>query len=135
MSFKLKIIIGALIVTAASCLTMIANYPKMYSPYSLSVVFPALFISSREMGEIVFHLLSSMPILVLYLIFSIAFIKPTYKISKLTLIIAIVLALLSVAFNIYSYKYGIKYQGMLHTVVMYFYNLVFLSFAFSCIFF
>jgi len=127
MSFKLKIIIGGLIVIAASCLTMIASYPKIYSPYSLSVVFPALIISSREMGEAVIHLLSSIPILVLYLIFSIAFIKPTYKISKPTLSLAIVLVLLSVVFNIYGYKYGIKYQGMLHTVVMYVYNLVLLS--------
>jgi hypothetical protein len=127
MSFKLRIIIGSLIVMVASCLTMIASEPKVYSPYSLSVVIPALIFSSKEMGQITIGLLASVPTLLLYLIFSITSIKPKYTISKPTIGMAVTLVILSVAFNIHGYQYGIKYQGTLHTHLMYAYNLVLLS--------
>ena len=141
MSFNFKLVLGGFIVLAACCLTMSANYPRIYSPYSFSVVMPAIIFATDGMGVAIAYLLSSAPVLILYLIFSIfisrnknvfskttyAERKPSYIVSKRTRIFAILLVLLSVCFNAIGFSTGLKYQGLLHTISMYAFNLLFIS--------
>lgn len=126
MSTNSKIIYGSLIVFMACILTIFASYPKLYSPYSFSVVIPVLFISELGLSRIAMYILAAMPTVTLYLIGSFFFINKSLKISKPTIVVSLILITLSIVFNIYGYEYGIKYQGWLHTIVMYAYNISFL---------
>ena len=126
MGIKLKIFLGSLVVLIACILSMIANYPKIYSPYSFSVVIPALFISELGLSRVPMYILASIPTVSLYLIWSFFFINNSLKISKPTITFSLIIIILSIAFNVHGYEYGIKYQGLLHTAIMYSYNIGFL---------
>ena len=126
MGIKSKIFFGSLVVLIACILSMIANYPKIYSPYSFSVVIPALFISELGLSRVPMYILAAIPTVTLYLIWSFFFINKSLKISKPTIAISLILIILSLVFNVHGYEYGIKYQGLLHTFVMYSYNISFL---------
>lgn len=123
MSINLKIFIGSLVVFASCILTMIANYPKVYSPYSFSVVIPALLVGELGLSEFQMYIAAATPTVVLYLIWSIFFVNKSFIVSKPTIVLSAILIVLSVIFNVSSYQYGIKYQGILHTILMYAYNL------------
>ena len=114
---------GFLIVSAIGMLSMVANYPKMYSPYSFTVVIPTLLASSLELPKFVIYLLGTFPLAAIYFIWSLFFIKKPFLIPKPTIILAGIFILLSIVFNINSYKYGLQYQGQAHTFLMYGYNI------------
>lgn len=127
MGTKSKIFIGSFVVLIACALTMIANYPKIYSPYSFAVVIPVLFVSDTGINKLLMYVFVAIPTVTLYLIWSLFFINKTFKISKPTIALSTLLIIASVIFNISSYKYGIEYQGYLHTILMYGYNIIFLA--------
>ena len=131
MNLKLQIIIGGLLVSIIGGLSIVANYPRIYSPCSLIVVIPAL--SARELDLPMFftYILGIFPLTIFYLIWSFTFVKQPDSIPKPTAILAAICIVLSVAFNISSYKYGIQYQGQLHTYLMYFFNLILIIFMCS----
>lgn len=128
MSLKLQIIIGGLFVSIAGGLSMVANYPKIYSPYSLIVVIPTMLAGAIELSRFIAYFLGIFPLAILYLIWSFSFIREPYSIPKPTVILAAICIVLSGVFNITSYKYGIQYQGQLHTLLMYLFNLILIIF-------
>ena len=127
MGINSKIFFGSLVVFIACILTMFANYPKIYSPYSFSVVIPALFISELGLSRAPVYILAATPTVTFYLIWSFFFINKSLKISKPTIAISLILIILSIVFNVHGYEYGVKYQGLLHTIVMYSYSISFIA--------
>lgn len=124
MIIKLQIIVGGLFVSIAGGLSMVADYPKIYSPYSFIVVIPTMFAGELELPMFITYFLGIFPLATLYLIWSFSFIRQPYSIPKPTVVLAAICIVLSGVFNITSYKYGIQYQGQLHTFLMYFFNLI-----------
>ncbi|WP_444919621.1 hypothetical protein ACJJID_11540 [Microbulbifer sp. CnH-101-G] len=127
MDKKVKIFIGALVIGAIGMLSMVANYPKIYSPYSFTVVIPTLFASSLELPKAAIYIIGILPLLALYLVWSLIFIKPPFSVPKPTIFLAGLFIILSIAFNVSSYTYGIQYQGQTHTFLMYAYNIIYIG--------
>ncbi len=119
------IIIGALLVGIIGSMTMIANSPKLYSPYSFTVVIPALFASSLNLPTLLFQVASVLPLVTIFLLWSFCFVKPPFSITFIQKLICGLTILLSAVFNGGAFSYGLKYQGELHTYLMYTYNIVF----------
>lgn len=127
MKLNFKIFIGGLIVMAACFLTINSNFPILSSPYSLIVTIPLLLASFLQLDKESAYLLSLIPLVSLYLFWSLIFIKPPYTIPKPTLWLVVFFIILSTVFNVYSFQYGVKYQGLTHTLVMYAYNVIFMT--------
>lgn len=120
------IIVGAILVGIIGSMTMIAGVPKLYSPYSFTVVIPALFSSNLNFPPLIFRAVSVLPLVVFFLLWSFSFVKPPFKITLAQKIISGIFIILSVVFNAASFGYGLKYQGELHTYLMYSYNIIIL---------
>ncbi len=120
---KKLIVLGSIIVITFGLLTVIANYPKIYSPYSFTVVIPIIFLEKYQLNQYLWLLLGAMPVVILYLFWSLIFIKDTWKISKPSILLAIIMIISSIVFHAVSFEYGIQYQGILHTLVMCLYTL------------
>jgi hypothetical protein len=120
------IILGAILVGIIGSMTMIASFPKLYSPYSFTIVIPALFVSSLNLPPLVFRVVSVLPLVVLFLLWSFSFVKPPFRITLTQKIISGLFIILSVVFNTASFSYGLTYQGELHTYLMYTYNIILL---------
>lgn len=127
MENKFKILFGGLLVWIICMLSMVANYPTIYSPYSLTVVIPTLYASALDLPGFFVYLFGSLPLTAFYFAFSFFTINKHFVISKPTIILTCIFVLLSIAFNIMVYKYGVKYQGLLHTLLMYGYNVFFIA--------
>jgi len=126
MSRSVVICIGAIVVALLGMMTMIAGFPKLYSPYSFTVVLPAFFIYSLDLPAWLFPVASVVPIILLYLVWVLVLVRPPYRIAKIAKGLAVLLVLLSITFNLVAFKNGVKYQGELHTYVMYAYNIMFI---------
>ena len=122
-----KFSISFIVVLTISSLTMIANYPKLYSPYSFFVVLPALIASALELPKILLLFIAALPNTLFFLLWSKYTVKDKFLIHKATLKLSCAFVLLSIFFCITSYSYGIKYQGLEHTLLMYCFNLVFIG--------
>jgi len=118
--------IGTILVAAVSWLTMTPSVPYLY-PYSLTVVMPRMIASSLGLPPILSQLMGIFPFVFLYLIWSLVFLRSPFKITIIQRLIASLFVLLSVVVNIYSFSYGIKYQGELYTYVLYAYNFVLIA--------
>lgn len=123
---RIKIIaLGAVPVAAFGMMTMVSANPKIYSPYSFTVFIPAVFISNFDLPDVLFFLACVFPITVGYLLWAFAFVRPTFKISTISRVLASLIILLSLTFNASAYSYGLKYQGELHTRAVLVINAVF----------
>ena len=118
------IMVGAILVGIIGSMTMIAVVPKLYSPYSFTVVAPAIFSSSLNLSPLFYRTASVLPLVVLFLLWCFSFVKPPFKITLVQKIISGLFITLSALFNASSFSYGIKYQGELHTYLMYSYNII-----------
>jgi hypothetical protein len=120
---KIQLItIGAILVAVMGAMTMIAGLPKLYSPYSFTVVIPALLASGLNLPSPIIRVACVLPLLMLFIGWSFVFVKPPFRITHTQKLIAGLLIVLSVVFNVSSFSYGLKYQGELHTYLMYTYN-------------
>jgi len=117
------IIVGAVLVGAVGAMTMIAAYPKLHSPYSFTVVIPALLIYDLNLPPFVMRVACVLPLVTLYLAWSFAFLKSRFKITLTQKVVSGLLVILSAVFNVNSFGYGLKYQGEFHTYIMYAYNI------------
>ncbi len=127
MTLNSKIISGSLVVFTFCILTLVLD-ESLYPPNCISVFYPALFSSILSQNLILIAVFAAIPTVSLYLVWSCYFINTNFKISKPTVILSIILIILSVILNISSYQYGVRYQGLTHTILMYSYNLIFLLF-------
>ena len=122
MSIIIKIYLGFLLVLSTGALTMTAGYPKIYSPYSFTVVIPVFMLYALALPGPLMLLLASLPNALLFLLSTRSTAHENFKISRLFTGISVLLVLLSLIFLFVSYDYGIQYQGLKHTLFMYLFN-------------
>jgi len=122
-----KFTIGFIVVLIISSLTMIANYPKIYSPYSFVVVIPAFMFSALELPKFILYFLAALPNALCFLLWSKFTVKGEFLIQKTTFNLSRILVILSILLCITSYNYGIKYQGLSHTLFIYLFNVFFIG--------
>ena len=115
------------VVLIVSSLTMIAGYPKLYSPYSFVVVIPAFMVYALDIPKPFLYFLAALPNAAFFLIWSIYNVKEKFLINKATLVLSCIFVTLSLLLCTISYSYGVKYQGLSHTLLMYAYNLFFIG--------
>lgn len=127
MSIKLKILIGFFLVLFIGALTMAASYPKIYSPYSFSVVIPAFMFYALSLPGFLLAILASLPNALLFLLSTRATANGKLKIGRLFTGISCLTIFLSIVFLIFSFDNGFQYQGLQHTLFMYLYNSIFIS--------
>ena len=115
-------IIGALLLWGLAFATVSAGYPKIYSPYASAVVIPIFLLLEIFRGSHGVIYLATLFIPIIFFVWSWPLLKGQVHIPKRTSILAIILILLSVVDLGMSWKYGVKYQGMVHTIAMYAFN-------------
>ena len=120
-------VIGTFLLWTVAYATMIAHYPKIYSPYSFPVVIPTLLLSTIFRNESMVYAiaLGTLTIPVLFTAWSYPLLLGKKQIPKRTIIVALVLVCLSAIFLFFSWSYGIQYQGYIHTLSIDFFNFCF----------
>ena len=117
--------LSASLVWFASIATMSADTPCLYSPFSAIVVIPALFLNSYPITRSLSEPITALVGPILFAAWSFPLVTGQVGIPKRSRMLAIVLVILSTIFLVGSWAYGIKYQGMVHVIAMYLFNLVF----------
>lgn len=124
-------LIVALLIWGASYLTICANYPRIYSPYSFTIVMPLFFFYSFFDGTPITFFLSTLIGPIFYALWCFPLIKGQSKIPKRTVIMTPILVTASFALLFTSWNYGAEYQGKAHTILMYIFNASFWILLFS----
>ena len=121
----LKYVVGMFILWGISYSTICANVPRIYSPYSFTVAIPVLSLYSVFGSHLATFMLGSFCIPLAFVLWSLPLLKGQHQIPKRTKIAAIVLVMPSLYLLVASWTYGVAYQGKLHTVTMYLFNVIF----------
>jgi len=122
MNIKLKVILGLFLVLVVSSLTMSAGYPKIYSPYSLTVVIPLLALNTLGLSGILLVFCASLPKALLFFASTVPTMRGNAKVGRILAGLSAILMLLSIGFLFIFYDYGVQYQGKQHTLLMYLFN-------------
>ena len=131
MKNKYTITISIILIFFFSALSIIANYPKIFSPYSMPSVFAGYVLGdSINLRKIEIFL----PGIIFSTLFLILIKDNVFgKIGLVYRHIFLILILLSAILNVLSIPYGIEYQGVSHTVTIVSLNLIFgIIFSFMC---
>ena len=102
-------------------LTANSGTPTFFCPFSFTVVLPALFLSTIINAHIAIILAF---ISALFFFWSTPLLKGKSEIPKRSKILALFFIFLSLIFLVSSWDYGVRYQGVNHTVIIYLYNLI-----------
>lgn len=121
----MRFFIGTLLLWSIAYATINANYPKIYSPYSFTVIVPVLALHEifRD-GRILSYTLGTLIIPLLFLLWSFPLLHGQEQIPNRTKYCAVLLVLLSMIMLIVSWPYGIQYQGLAHTIAIYVMNVI-----------
>ncbi len=123
--YYINLAIGALVLWGISYSTISSNVPRIYSPYSFSVVIPTFMLYSVLGSSTITTITSTLLIPVLYILWCFHLLRDCKAIPKRSLVCSSILIFLSAYQLTVSWTYGIKYQGMVHTIVMYIFNIIF----------
>jgi len=115
-------VFGAILLWGVAYATIFANLPAIYSPHSFSVVFPVILFDEFLDDQIAALILGTLPIPILFFLWGFPLIRGQECIPKRTMILACILILLSFVGLLFSWPYGVQYQGYIHTFVMYLLN-------------
>jgi hypothetical protein len=118
---KLKIVLGAFCVWFFASLSVMANSPQIYSPFSFPVAIPALIVSILDLSHAITIVLGALPLVVIYAVWIVRGLikqRESISIDNLSVIIVTATALMSVIFNAMSFQHGLEYQGMFHTLAI-----------------
>lgn len=116
---------GALLLWGAAWATVSAGYPRLYSPYSVSVVIPLLAVYWMPGGKYAVLTTATFPIPALFVVWSWPLLRGWERIPRRTKVAAIVLVSLSFCFLVLGWRLGVKYQGAFHTTAMGVFNAAF----------
>ena len=117
---------GILLLWGVVVATISAHDPTIYAPYAFNVAIPFMLLYDILSDNFIFLIaLCTLPIPLLFSIWCFPLLKGQLQIPMRTKIFTLILILCSFVFLVMGWPYGIKYQGILHTIVMYLYNLVF----------
>ncbi len=119
---------GFLLLWAVAYASISADYPKIFSPYSLIVIWPVLALHELfRYDHLTALLLWTLISPALFLLWSFPLLRGQVRIPKRSKIVASLLIALSLFSLVGSWSYGIEYQGALHTIAIYVWNLIFWS--------
>lgn len=122
----------ATLVGIAGYLSIVANVPLVSSPFAYFTILPAFLIfalAERSWPETVLIALSTLPIMVGFLIFSLHLFRQKPTIPKRSVVLLFAFTFLSVAWFCFGWTYGIQYQGRSHVLSVAALNAIFISAA------
>lgn len=117
-------IIGAILLCPISYSTVNSNVPSIISPYSFTVVLPTLLLSEFFDSKLSL-ICSAIFISVLFFYWSTPLVNGQKSIPTKTKVASLFFIVLSIIHLGFSWEYGKFYQGISHTLMMYFYNIIF----------
>lgn len=110
--------LGALWVWFASYATIWQGYPSPISPLSLIIALPALSVPHP-------YLLGPLVGPIIYISWCFPLVNGQMKVPLRSKIFSVLFILLSVFFLVAGWKYGTQYEGVVHTITMYVFNIIF----------
>ena len=124
------IILGAIIIAGVSYETIYTGIQRIYAPFSLTVALPAVLLWYPLGHKFHFCQFLAWPLACSIIpLFFVAWTRKLYlyggKIPLRSIIFFSIMAALSFLMLATNWNYGIKYQGKIHTLVMYSWNLLF----------
>jgi len=120
----LNFVVGVFILWGISFSTIWADVPKIYSPYSFTVAIPTLSLYSVFGRHLITFVLGSFCIPLAFMLWSLPLLKGQQQIPKRTKISVIVLGLPSLYLLVANWSNGVAYQGKVHTITMYIFNVI-----------
>jgi hypothetical protein len=118
-SHWLSFVLGALGLWAVALAGSFAGIPQIYSPMPLLVVIPEFVLSSALPSPRLLSVVASAVVPLLFCWWCLPLARGEMAVPKRTKVCALILAPLAVVDLIFSWRYGIEYQGLQHTLAMY----------------
>jgi len=118
MSIKLKIVFCFIIITVCTALTVSAGFPRYYSPFSLPTVLPMFLVYSSGISGMTLSFVAAIPNALVFLISTLSLTEQDSKLTKPFTIFCGIIILFSIVFFVFTFSYGVIYQGLRHTLLM-----------------
>ena len=131
MNIKLKIVFCFIVITACTALTVSAGSPRYYSPFSLTTVLPIFLVYTSGISGVALSFIAAIPNAFVFLISTLSLTEQDSKLTKPFTIFCAITILLSIAFFVVSFSYGVTYQGLSHTVLMCIFSSIFIAAIFA----
>ena len=121
------VVLGTLLLWPVSYASIIAKYPKIYSPYSLPVIAPVMLIFeiSHAIPVRLAFAVGTLLVPILFVAWSYHLFTRQEQIPKRSKVVSIILTALSALMLVLGYSYGIQYQGLIHTIAICLFNIMF----------
>jgi hypothetical protein len=122
--YGLIFIISALFLWGVAYASVIPyNMPSLFSPGSMTVVLPLLILDDSPHFHSYAMLLATLAIPIAFALWSFPLLWGQIRIPKRSKVLTVILILLSIVHLAGSWSYGVEYQGAIHTLSMYLYNI------------
>ena len=121
--YPIFFMIGTLLLWLVSQSTISAGVPRIYSPFSFTVVIPYLMLSSSFGSTNIDFVIATILIPIIFMLWSFHLFKGHQKIPIRTMIVSLLLIILSIVHLAFSWSFGTEYQGTTHTIIIYIYNM------------
>jgi hypothetical protein len=115
------VLLGAMLIWLAGYLSVQAPVPTVWSPYSLPTAIPALLI--HDLFPSLWLPFLTFPLAAVFVIWSFPLLNLRPRLPLRSIVLFVVLVILSLVFHVGSWPYGIKYQGLHHTVLLVTFNI------------
>lgn len=109
------ILVCTILVCACSMLSVSAQSPAIYSPFSMPVVIPSLLASILDLPHLVTAFLGAVPISAVFFVCMLKGSAKDLTISNMGVILVTITAFVAVMFNAFGFQSGLEHQGMAHT--------------------
>ena len=136
----LATVASALLVCVAAFFSVADNVPSLRAPFSLVAVVPAFVVyewgksalGRSAVAEAIWTGLATLPAGGAFLAWSYPLLLGRDRIPRRSAILALVIVLLTVAFFVFEWSYGLTFHGAVQTIGMAVYNVVGSGFVFWC---
>jgi len=129
--------IAAILVATFCYLSVFTPIPTPTSPYSLMVVFPLLLVSglgSSHFPRVLIHLLGCTPLVAFFLLWSSHLLAASNAIPRRSIVLLLLVTFTSCIFLYGSWSYGVRWQGLQHTLIVVSINVIFIVSLFFLLF-
>ncbi|MFC4700498.1 hypothetical protein ACFO4O_10035 [Glaciecola siphonariae] len=109
---------GALIVCALGMLSVSSLAPKIYAPFSIPVLFPAIFASMTQFSHLTISVIGSVPMVLVYLVWVMRGSREDVEISNASVLVITATALISVIYHAAYFQQGMATYGIAHVLAI-----------------
>lgn len=126
-SYKYSIFcsVGALLLWGISYSTISSSVPQIYAPGAFTVVIPVLMLKQFFDNWMIAVLVGTSLVPILFFLWCLPLFKGQKAVPKRSLVFVIIFLLLSIIQLAGCWSGGIKYQGIIHTITIYIFNIIF----------